>query len=60
MGLEIPHIWRLTSLLFLLTGTAMEAQVVDNFEVRFQTQQNGGIQFLANTTMHAEDVRERL
>ena len=52
MGLEIPHIWRLTPLLFLLTGTALEAQVVDNFEVRFQTQQNGGIQFLANTTMH--------
>lgn len=52
MGLEIPHIWRLTSLLFLLTGAAMEAQIVDNFEIRFQTQQNGGIQFLANTTMH--------
>ena len=52
MGLEIPHIWILTPLLFLLTGSVMEAQIVDNFEIRFQTQQNGGIQFLANTTMH--------
>ena len=27
------------------------AQVVDDFDIRFQAQQNGGIQFLANTTM---------
>ena len=27
------------------------AQVVDDFDIRFQAQQNGGIRFLANTTM---------
>lgn len=29
----------------------VEAQVVEDFEIRYQAQQNGGIQFLANTTM---------
>ena len=28
------------------------AQVVEDFDIRFQAQQNGGIQFLANTTMY--------
>ena len=28
------------------------AQIVEDFDIRFQAQQNGGIQFLANTTMH--------
>lgn len=29
-----------------------QAQVVEDFEIRYQAQQNGGIQFLANTTMY--------
>ena len=31
------------------------AQVVEDFDIRFQAQQNGGIQFLANTTMSCGD-----
>lgn len=34
----------------MLTGLGT-AQIVEPFDIRFQTQQNGGIQFLANTTM---------
>ena len=35
----------------LLIGLSGTAQVVEDFDIRFQAQQNGGIQFLANTTM---------
>ena len=31
------------------------AQVVEDFDIRFQAQQNGGIQLLANTTMYCGD-----
>ncbi len=35
-----------------LFGNELQAQVVEDFEIRFQTQQNGGIQFLANTSLY--------
>lgn len=44
---------RTWSLLLLMVGmcSCAQAQVVENFEIRYQAQQNGGIQFLTNTTM---------
>ncbi|MDA9019303.1 PKD domain-containing protein [Flavobacteriales bacterium] len=38
--------------LAFLFGNELQAQVVEDFEIRFQTQQNGGIQFLANTSLY--------
>ena len=38
--------------LLLVMSPAIFGQVVDDFDIRFQAQQNGGIQFLANTTMY--------
>jgi uncharacterized repeat protein (TIGR01451 family) len=35
-----------------LFASELHAQVVEDFEIRFQTQQNGGIQFLANTSLY--------
>lgn len=44
--------WRLALIcLLLFVSPGLTGQVVDNFDIRFQAQQNGGIQFLANTTM---------
>ena len=34
------------------SGIPVRAQVVEDFEIRYQAQQNGGIVFLANTTMY--------
>ena len=45
--------WRLAlGSLLLVMSPALFGQVVDDFDIRFQAQQNGGIQFLANTTMY--------
>jgi uncharacterized repeat protein (TIGR01451 family) len=38
--------------LAMISISALHAQVVEDFEIRFQTQQNGGIQFLANTSLY--------
>ena len=38
--------------LVLLSMGGAQAQVVEDFAIRFQTQQNGGIQFLANTSLY--------
>ena len=38
--------------LVLLSMGVAQAQVVEDFAIRFQTQQNGGIQFLANTSLY--------
>ena len=38
--------------LLLVMSPGLLGQVVDDFDIRFQAQQNGGIQFLANTTMY--------
>ena len=46
------HLWRVVLAFFLpLLGNTLLCQVVDDFDIRFQVQQKGGIQFLANTTM---------
>ena len=36
----------------LLMAAAGQAQIVEAFDIRYQTQQNGGIVFLANSTMY--------
>lgn len=41
-----------TLLLLACCGGAVHAQVIEDFDIRFQAQQNGGIQYLANTTMY--------
>ena len=38
--------------LLLVMSPGLLGQVIDDFDIRFQAQQNGGIQFLANTTMY--------
>ncbi|MBV42520.1 MAG: hypothetical protein CL834_05755 [Crocinitomicaceae bacterium] len=38
--------------LAMISANALNAQVVEDFEIRYQTQQNGGIQFLANTSLY--------
>lgn len=43
--------WSVFCTLMLLAGGA-HGQVIEDFDIRFQAQQNGGIVFLANTTMH--------
>lgn len=43
--------WALTLGLMLLASIG-QAQVVEPFDIRYQTQQNGGIVFLANSTMY--------
>jgi gliding motility-associated-like protein/uncharacterized repeat protein (TIGR01451 family) len=39
-------------LLFFAGTNSLHAQVVEDFGIRHQTQQNGGIQFLANTSLY--------
>ena len=46
------HAFCAVSLLFLTANGTLRAQVVEDFGVRFQAQQNGGIQFLANTSLY--------
>ena len=36
----------------MLFAAMGQAQVVEPFDIRYQTQQNGGIVFLANSTMY--------
>ena len=42
----------LVLLSLLLMAAAGQAQIVEAFDIRYQTQQNGGIVFLANSTMY--------
>jgi gliding motility-associated-like protein/uncharacterized repeat protein (TIGR01451 family) len=42
----------LALLLMVCWSSQGHAQVVEDFEIRYQAQQNGGIQFLTNTTMY--------
>ena len=49
MRMRFPFFLALVFVAYWATGTA---QVVEDFDIRFQAQQNGGIQFLANTTMY--------
>ncbi len=55
LNLMSPGIYRsITRCLIALASfcSHAQAQVVEDFEIRYQAQQNGGIQFLANTTMY--------
>lgn len=45
---EFPVLFALA----MISTNALNAQVVEDFEIRYQTQQNGGIQFLANTSLY--------
>ena len=39
-------------LVWMMSLQTLQGQIIEPFDIRFQAQQNGGIQFLANTTMH--------
>ena len=49
---SLLHAFFAVSLLCLTAKGTLRAQVVEDFGVRFQAQQNGGIQFLANTSLY--------
>ena len=49
---SLLHAFFAVSLLCLTAKGTLRAQVVADFGVRFQAQQNGGIQFLANTSLY--------
>ena len=49
--LQSSFVARSVGIFFPLLGNTLLCQVVDDFDIRFQVQQKGGIQFLANTTM---------
>jgi uncharacterized repeat protein (TIGR01451 family) len=46
-------IWKVgLGLVWMMSLQSLQGQIIEPFDIRFQAQQNGGIQFLANTTMH--------